>query len=242
MAHPTRRGHAAALRHYDLLHGLACFSPTRNEGRSGSPPFKGEGGFKKIVFYTSEPVISMKTQKGMSKTKLKTSCFLTQMTRNKPRFGCFLTKRTQSILPAALRRGREPAFLRLRKNGASENMKNRGNEAKKWLKIKEITFSKGANRVRFARNFAQIWREMEQKQRILRTSRSCPSAGEHPETTKHPGARASCPQLAWNRGAEAGRMFAFRGDFKAALFGERRSSIPVERPGGTATRSRPYNL
>jgi hypothetical protein len=38
----------------------------------------------------------------------------------------------------------------------SEKMKNRGNEAKKWLRAKDITFFKGANHVRFARSFAQI--------------------------------------------------------------------------------------
>jgi len=35
-------------------------------------------------------------------------------------------------------------------------MKKSGNEAKKWLKTKDITFFKGANYVRFARQFAQI--------------------------------------------------------------------------------------
>jgi hypothetical protein len=37
-------------------------------------------------------------------------------------------------------------------------MKNRGNEAKKWLKTKDITFLKCANDAHFARNFAQIGR------------------------------------------------------------------------------------
>jgi hypothetical protein len=35
-------------------------------------------------------------------------------------------------------------------------MKNRGNEAKKRLKTKDITFLKGAKNTRFARKFAQI--------------------------------------------------------------------------------------
>jgi hypothetical protein len=38
----------------------------------------------------------------------------------------------------------------------SEKMKNRGNEAKKRLKTKDITFLKGAKNARFARKFAQI--------------------------------------------------------------------------------------
>jgi len=36
------------------------------------------------------------------------------------------------------------------------NMQNSGNEAKKWLKTKDITFFKCANLVRFAHKFAQI--------------------------------------------------------------------------------------
>jgi hypothetical protein len=39
---------------------------------------------------------------------------------------------------------------------ASEKTKNRGNEAKKWLKTKDMTFFKGENYARFARSFAQI--------------------------------------------------------------------------------------
>jgi hypothetical protein len=41
-------------------------------------------------------------------------------------------------------------------SGESEKVKNRGNEAKKWLKTKDITFFNGANDAHFARNFAQI--------------------------------------------------------------------------------------
>ena len=49
----------------------------------------------------------------------------------------------------------------------SVKTKNRGNEAKKWLKTKHITFFRDANYARLACKFAQIWREKEQKQRIL---------------------------------------------------------------------------
>ena len=41
-------------------------------------------------------------------------------------------------------------------NRDSEKMKNRGNEAKKWLKRKDITFFIGPNYAHFARKFAQI--------------------------------------------------------------------------------------
>jgi hypothetical protein len=37
-------------------------------------------------------------------------------------------------------------------------MKNRGNEAKNWLKTKDITFFDGADYARFAHSFAPIGR------------------------------------------------------------------------------------
>ena len=40
----------------------------------------------------------------------------------------------------------------------SRKHKNRGNEAKKWLKTKDINFFIAANYVHFARKFAQIER------------------------------------------------------------------------------------
>jgi hypothetical protein len=40
----------------------------------------------------------------------------------------------------------------------SEKMKNRGKEAKKWLKKNDMTFFSGANDVRFACELAQIAR------------------------------------------------------------------------------------
>jgi hypothetical protein len=48
-----------------------------------------------------------------------------------------------------------PVRLESRK---SEKMKNGGNEAKKWLKTKDITFFSVANYARFACKFAQIGR------------------------------------------------------------------------------------
>ncbi|MGC9996289.1 MAG: hypothetical protein ABSE79_13285 [Terriglobia bacterium] len=46
--------------------------------------------------------------------------------------------------------------------------KNRGNEAKKYLKTKEVTFLKAANYARFERIFAQIRAQKEQQQASLR--------------------------------------------------------------------------
>ena len=43
-------------------------------------------------------------------------------------------------------------------SGKIEKMKNSGNEAKKWLKTKDITFFNGANHVCFACKFAPIAR------------------------------------------------------------------------------------
>jgi hypothetical protein len=65
---------------------------------------------------------------------------------------------TVSQWAAVARRG-------LRENGTipaggqgreSQKMKNRGNEAKKWLKTKDITFLADAVYARFARNSAPI--------------------------------------------------------------------------------------
>jgi len=47
-------------------------------------------------------------------------------------------------------------------------MKNSGNEAKEYLKTKDIAFLNAANYARFARKLAQIEPKKEQKQRILR--------------------------------------------------------------------------
>ena len=46
--------------------------------------------------------------------------------------------------------------------------KNSGNEAKKYLKTKEVTFLNAANYARFERIFAQIRAQKEQKQASLR--------------------------------------------------------------------------
>jgi hypothetical protein len=69
--------------------------------------FQGEEGFKKIVFLYERSRYLYENKEGNvqneAKTKLKTSWFLTQMTRKNPRTGWFLTKRTQKNL--ALRLG-----------------------------------------------------------------------------------------------------------------------------------------
>ena len=52
--------------------------------------------------------------------------------------------------------------------GTLQGMRNSGNEAKKWLKTKDITFLGDANYARFAHIFAQFGRWKEQERRILR--------------------------------------------------------------------------
>jgi predicted kinase len=47
-------------------------------------------------------------------------------------------------------------------------MENRGNEAKKYLKTKEVTVFSAANSACLARKSARIRRKMEHVQRILR--------------------------------------------------------------------------
>jgi len=50
---------------------------------------------------------------------------------------------------------------------SARKYKNSGNEAKKWLKTKGITFFDAANCAHFTRKFAPIERCMEQKRRVL---------------------------------------------------------------------------
>ena len=64
--------------------------------------FQAEEGFKKIVFlYERSRHLHENKEwdvQNEAKTKLKTSCFLTKLTRRNPRVGWFLTKRTQRNL------------------------------------------------------------------------------------------------------------------------------------------------
>ena len=53
-------------------------------------------------------------------------------------------------------------------------MKNSGNEAKEYLKTKDIAFLNAANYACFACKFAQIQHRKEQKQRFLRRTKPNP--------------------------------------------------------------------
>jgi phage portal protein BeeE len=72
--------------------------------------------------------------------------------------GVFLDTLSQAGAEArqgARESGRVPAMEECRE---LQKMKNSGNEAKKYLKTKHITFLKGANYAGFARKLAQIMR------------------------------------------------------------------------------------
>jgi len=77
---------------------------------------------------------------------------------------------TLSRARAAARRGSEQSGSVPAAGGSGELQKteNRGNEAKKWLKTKDITFLICANDAHFARNFAQNWQQKQQKPRSFR--------------------------------------------------------------------------
>jgi hypothetical protein len=68
------------------------------------------------------------------------------------------------------------------RTGESEELrkiKNSGNEAKKYLKTKDITFLKGANFVRFARKLTLISRQKDQKKlHFAQTNRKRTGQGE----------------------------------------------------------------
>jgi hypothetical protein len=73
-------------------------------------------------------------------------------------YGCFMDTLSQAgagSTRGARESGRVPAMGECRE---LQKMKNSGNEAKKYLKTKHITFLSAANYARFARKLAQIMR------------------------------------------------------------------------------------
>jgi len=144
--------------------------------------FHREGGFNKIMFLYERTRYLYENKEGHvqneAKTKLKTRCFLTKIARKNPRFGAFLQKKPKTLAegnrscpsadghpetvkyPGARASCPQRTWQCGAKCGqdsrAPKEMKNRGNEARKWLKTKDITFFRGAIRAHFARKFAQI--------------------------------------------------------------------------------------
>jgi len=105
-----------------------------------TPPWSGDDGTCKTPYAMAASSRRTPSKRGMSKTKLKTSCFLAQMTRKKAKAGWFLTKRAHKRR-VERRCARENALAPgERESRDSGKMKNRGNEAKKYLKTKDITF------------------------------------------------------------------------------------------------------
>jgi len=106
-----------------------------------------------------------------------------------------VTKGTDCRSRAAPRPDPQSKAILSRQQGntqAIQNRQNRGNEAKKWLKTKDITFLSDADYVRFARTFAPIERQIDQKRRKLRRTK-----------TRNPSKRASGQrqEVGYGRGA-----------------------------------------
>jgi len=120
--------------------------------------FHREEGFKKIVFLYERSQYLYENKevhvKNEAKTKLKTCCFLAKTARKNPIFGWLLAKQTQETCPRRLGTTQREQGTASREDVDSASMINRGNEAKKWLKTKDITFFSGANRAHFTRKFA----------------------------------------------------------------------------------------
>jgi len=114
---------------------------------------------------TNEATKSLKTKEGIFETKLK-------RTQNEPHLRAemrtFRTEfelfHTTPVLVAASNGedewGRDRPAVGIQRT--SRNCENRGNEAKKCLKTKDITFSNAANCMRFPHQFTAIGLEMEQ--------------------------------------------------------------------------------
>jgi len=122
--------------------------------------FPAEGNFKKDCFLYERTRHLYENKEGHAqneaKTKLKTCCFAARIARKRQEKGFSLAKRTQETSPRALGREARRVGHGEGENRDLEKMKNRGNEAKKWLKTKDITILSGVNYARFACNFAQF--------------------------------------------------------------------------------------
>jgi len=92
--------------------------------------FTGRKPSKRLFFYTSEPVISMKTKRGMSKTKLKTGRFLAKIAGKNAISGCFLAKRTQKPCPRNRERARKSDFVMVSAAPGHDSQPPRGGLAK----------------------------------------------------------------------------------------------------------------
>jgi len=88
-------------------------------------------------------------------------------------YHCGLLTDTLSIWRAGTRRptatgkGKRQGLRVPGKSRMLRKMKNRGNEAKGYLKTKDITFLNAANWARFARKLAPFLLQKEQKHHIL---------------------------------------------------------------------------
>ena len=110
---------------------------------------------------TNEASMSLKTRKGAPKTNLKQSENEGELAAQCAPFAVnsrFLAPHTSCQgFPTGNPVEFETARVRQTRSVARK-YENRGNEAKKWLKTKDITFFDGANYARFVRKFALMGR------------------------------------------------------------------------------------
>jgi hypothetical protein len=110
---------------------------------------------------------------------------------------------------------------------SARKYKNSGNEAKKWLKTKGITFFDAANCAHFTRKFAPIERCMEQKRRVLSKTKLRLRRGQARQESDRKSATSpadlaasvpTAPPWEWpkRRGVRSRRLQPFAWDWKAA--------------------------
>jgi len=129
----------------DLLsHSTAWSAPT---GRKGglTPPVREERVIQEHKKTTNEASMSLKTQGGHRKTKPKRTNFEPPVSIFDPKTDLSSVTRVRATASrSGVRPGQElPHAARLEEPRA--NTKNSGNEAKKYLKTKDLTFCNAAN-------------------------------------------------------------------------------------------------
>jgi len=120
---------------------------------------RGKTGHETTERNTTEASILLKTKEGTSKTKLKPTQNVPQLSAEMRAWRVELEFYDTSGAWAGAWNG-GAARARYRSGGGiprvAKNYENRGNEAKNYLKTKDITFSSAANYARLARKLAPI--------------------------------------------------------------------------------------
>ena len=119
----------------------------------------GKAGLKDTKNITIEANISLKTKEGMFETKLKRTQNGPQLSAEmrEPRVKFELSDTSYVLAGTSNRiigRGQHRPGRGIQRT--ARKYENRGNEAKEYLKTKDITFFNGANHARFVRELAAI--------------------------------------------------------------------------------------